>query len=224
MDQAALLREVFPSSGPAWEAAIDYGIDVSLLLGKLEVTPAERLQQLQRAQARVRAFRTGGRGDTLSVEDELFHRLVAEEVDFVVVGGVAAAAYGSAMVTDDLDIAAPFTVENMRRLLAAVQGLHPRYFMTPDRRPVAEPAEQLATLRNLYLLTDLGRLDILGSVPPVGTFEEVARRAERMTIVGHEVRVISLDDLIAVKADIGRPKDRHVELELRAIRELRARR
>jgi hypothetical protein len=29
LDQAVLRRAVFPSFGPAWEAAIDYGIDVS---------------------------------------------------------------------------------------------------------------------------------------------------------------------------------------------------
>ncbi|HVE84059.1 MAG TPA: hypothetical protein VND93_14480, partial [Myxococcales bacterium] len=215
MDQAALIRAAFPSHGPAWEAAIDYGIDVSLLVGNLEFTPTERLRQLQRLLARMRAFRPRERGDVLSVEDELFRRLTAEGVDFIVVGGVAAVAYGSAMATDDLDIAAPFTVENMRRLLAALEGLHPRYFMTPDKRPVAESAEQLAKNRNLYLLTDLGRLDILGSVPPVGTFEEVAQRAEVMTVLGQPVRVIALDDLIAVKAAVGRPKDRHVEHELR---------
>lgn len=41
------LREAFPSYGPDWEAAIDYGIDVSLLLANLELTPTERLVQHQ---------------------------------------------------------------------------------------------------------------------------------------------------------------------------------
>jgi hypothetical protein len=42
------LRAAFPSYGPDWEAAIDYGIDVSLLLENLELTPTQRLEQLQR--------------------------------------------------------------------------------------------------------------------------------------------------------------------------------
>lgn len=41
------LRAAFPSFGPEWDAAIDFGIDVSLLLANLELTPTERLQQLQ---------------------------------------------------------------------------------------------------------------------------------------------------------------------------------
>lgn len=37
-----------PSCGPAWDAAIEYGIDVSLLLANLELTPDERITQLHR--------------------------------------------------------------------------------------------------------------------------------------------------------------------------------
>jgi hypothetical protein len=36
-----------PSFGPGWDAAIAYGIDVTLLLENLERTPLERLQRLQ---------------------------------------------------------------------------------------------------------------------------------------------------------------------------------
>ena len=35
-----------PSHGPAWEAAIEFGIDVTLLERNLSLTPTERLQQL----------------------------------------------------------------------------------------------------------------------------------------------------------------------------------
>ncbi len=48
MDQRELLRAAFPSYGPDWDAAIDYGIDVSLLIDNLELTPSQRIEQLQR--------------------------------------------------------------------------------------------------------------------------------------------------------------------------------
>ena len=41
-------RRHLPSYGPAWEAAIDYGVDVTLLLENLALTPAQRLARLQR--------------------------------------------------------------------------------------------------------------------------------------------------------------------------------
>jgi hypothetical protein len=41
------LRSRFPSYGPGWDAAIAFGIDVSLLLENLDLTPTERLRRLQ---------------------------------------------------------------------------------------------------------------------------------------------------------------------------------
>ncbi len=37
-----------PSRGPAWDAAVAFGVDMKLLLANLERTPTERLQVLQR--------------------------------------------------------------------------------------------------------------------------------------------------------------------------------
>jgi hypothetical protein len=45
MTQRELLERL-PSSGPEWDAAIAYGIDVTLLTENLALTPTERLEQL----------------------------------------------------------------------------------------------------------------------------------------------------------------------------------
>lgn len=42
-----------------------------------------------------------------------------------------------------------------------------------------------------------------------------------MNIAGHQVKVISLDDLIAIKRHINRPKDQVAALQLEALRRLR---
>lgn len=62
-------------------------------------------------------------------------------------------------------------------------------------------------------------VDLLGSLPPIGDYTAVAGRAVPMTLEGRTCRVLGLDDLITVKAFVGRPKDKVVEVELRAIRE-----
>lgn len=46
LDTREALRRAFPSYGPDWDAAIDYGIDVSLLEANLELTVEERILQL----------------------------------------------------------------------------------------------------------------------------------------------------------------------------------
>jgi predicted nucleotidyltransferase len=67
-------------------------------------------------------------------------------------------------------------------------------------------------------LNELGRLDVLSEVVPVGSYEQVAARASTLELYGHPCRIISLDDLIAVKRHLGRDKDRLVERELLALR------
>jgi hypothetical protein len=49
---------------------------------------------------------------------ELLRLLLDTGVEFVLIGGVAAIAHGSATFTVDCDIAAPFSEENLQQLLA----------------------------------------------------------------------------------------------------------
>lgn len=56
MDSQALLRKL-PSYGPNWDAAIDFGIDVVLLLRNLELTPTERIEQLSEMTELVESLR-----------------------------------------------------------------------------------------------------------------------------------------------------------------------
>jgi hypothetical protein len=40
-------KAALPSYGPGWDAAIRYGVDVTLLLEKLAMTPSQRLHRMQ---------------------------------------------------------------------------------------------------------------------------------------------------------------------------------
>src|SRR4051812_31322389 len=103
----------------------------------------------------------------------LLSSLAKAEVEFAVVGGTAAVLHGSSTATYDLDVVMPFDLANCERLLEAVQSMHPRLSHPPDKRPLSLSAEELSSFKNLYLATDLGRLDVLGSLPPVGSAHEV---------------------------------------------------
>lgn len=41
------LKAAFPSYGPGWDAAVELGIDVSLVLENLSLSPSERLARLE---------------------------------------------------------------------------------------------------------------------------------------------------------------------------------
>jgi predicted nucleotidyltransferase len=149
---------------------------------------------------------------------ELLRVLLEAGVDFVLVGGVAAIAHGSATFTLDMDVVAPLTAENCERILRALGPYSPRFYQTPGSPRVTRTAKELSEFRNLYFDTTLGRIDLLGSLPPIGSYEKVASRAQATDVFGRACKIIHLDDLIEVKAFVGRPKDKMVELELRAIR------
>ena len=58
--------------------------------------------------------------------EKILKALTATDVEFIVVGGVAATVHGSAQVTYDLDICYERKPENLRRLVQALHPFHPR--------------------------------------------------------------------------------------------------
>jgi hypothetical protein len=150
----------------------------------------------------------------------LLERLLAHDIDFVLIGGFAAVVHGSTLVTQDLDICVAITETEVEKLRAALKDLHPWHRMNPAAKlPFSEHPSDLRGVNNIYLKTDLGVLDILSKTPPAGDFEEIKRRSIEVPLYGHRCRVISIDDLIRVKEAMNRPKDQQAVQELKLIRE-----
>lgn len=145
--------------------------------------------------------------------------LIEHGVRFVLIGGLAATAHGSSLLTEDIDVCIDFDIENMTRLLAALGTIHPEHRLVGRRQPLVESAEQLAQLKNLYLKTDLGYIDFFSEVAGVGDFEQVMEASVEMPLFETGVRVLGLDALIASKQEMARPKDKETLLQLRAIKE-----
>lgn len=139
--------------------------------------------------------------------EALLHRLGEAGVDFVVIGGLAVILHGYVRVTNDLDICyAPDDAnlatlgEVLVRIGARLRGLAEDVPFVPDGR----------TLRQTQILTldtDLGSLDLL--VDPSGSpgWGPLRARAIPMALAGVEVRVASLEDMLAMKRAANRLTD-----------------
>jgi len=149
---------------------------------------------------------------------QLLRLLLDAQIEHVVVGGVAAIAWGASELTRDLDIVIPFSPENIAALLEALAPHRPKHATRPDLGVIADSPERLAGFRMLLIDTDLGRLDVLPGCEPVGDYARLASSAKSIALEEGLHRIIALDDLIAVKEHIGRPKDLLVAAQLRAIR------
>lgn len=148
----------------------------------------------------------------------LLIKLLEHEIDFVLVGGFASMVHGSPVVTQDLDICLRIDEEQVRKLRVALKDLSPRHRMNPTFKPsFLEFPDTLAGVENIYLETDIGILDAMSELRPVGGFERVKAKAIKVSLYGFQCPVISLEDLIAIKETMTRPKDKEAVLYLREI-------
>ncbi len=149
---------------------------------------------------------------------ELLKRLLQHEVDFVLVGGFASVVYGSPLVTQDIDICVAIDEAQVGKLRSALSDLAPRHRMNPNFKPsFMDYPENLEGVKNIYLETDLGILDALSELQPIGGFNEVRKNAVQISIYGFQCWVISLRDLIKIKETMTRPKDKETLLYLKEI-------
>ncbi len=151
----------------------------------------------------------------------LVERLVRGGVDFVLIGGYAAVVHGASFVTRDVDICVDLSSGNLRRLRAALEGLHPRHRMTPAKLAFEINGVADAGLKNLYLETDLGILDCLGEVLGLGGFDQIKALSVAIDFPFGRCHVLTLDGLIKAKEAMGRPHDKLTVAQLKAIRERR---
>src|SRR6185436_8956657 len=103
-------------------------------------------------------------------DKQLLTRLKESEVEFVIIGGVCGVLHGLSLVTFDLDLCCPFSFENLRRLEGAVKDLHPFHRLVANKLPLEITEDLAPRLKNLYLQTDLGRLDCLSEVTGIGDY------------------------------------------------------
>ncbi|MQA90974.1 MAG: hypothetical protein GEU90_12165 [Gemmatimonas sp.] len=140
-------------------------------------------------------------------------------VEFIIVGGVAARAHGSARLTDDLDVAYSRTPSNLERVAKALAPLEPYLRGVPPGLPFEWSVATLRAGLNFTLTTAAGPIDLLGEITGAGSYEELRRHALEVTAFDRNVLVLDLPWLIRVKRAAGRPKDLEVVAELEALQE-----
>ena len=152
-------------------------------------------------------------------DQALLLRLKQHGLEFVVIGGVCVVFHGVPIATFDLDICCAFGEENLRRIEAAVRDLNPIHRLTANRLPFELTAHLFAELKNLYLQTDLGKLDCLSEVAGIGGYREVLAQSVSAQFSYGEFRFLNLDALIKAKEAAGRERDLIAAKQLRAVRE-----
>jgi len=156
---------------------------------------------------------------------KLIERLTRGGVKFVLVGGFAGVVHGCTYVTQDIDICCDFSAANLLTLQGALKDLHPVHRMTPQRPKLKLTPENCSRFKNLYLDTDIGQVNCLGSIQELGNYEDIEPLSEIRDLgSGLRIRVLTIDSLIKARRAMNRPRDREAVLQLEAIRKMQKKR
>jgi predicted nucleotidyltransferase len=151
----------------------------------------------------------GGRSSAPPLDPGGLLRLLVERgVDFVVIGGLAGLAHGSSYPTYDVDVAYARDRPNLERMVAALRELGVTLTEASPGLPFQVDVRTLENGANFTFDTPKGRLDILGDVQGTRDYEALRAAAVTAELDGVEVRIASIDHLIAMKRAAGRTKDR----------------
>jgi hypothetical protein len=143
----------------------------------------------------------------------ILRTLIAHDVDFLVIGGLAVAAHGFSRGTKDVDVVPAPDSSNRRRLFAALEELRARPLEIGDFRaeemPVPFTPDGLEEGGNWALTTRAGRVDVMQWVPGIENgYESLSANAidDEVPAVGR-VRFAGYDDVVTMKRTAGRPLD-----------------
>lgn len=102
---------------------------------------------------------------------EILKLLNEHEIDYIVVGGVAAVIHGAPVTTFDPDALVRVEAENARKLMRALDSLDARYRNHhTDLRPTET---DILSGGHMLLLTRAGPLDLLGPIGDGATYEDL---------------------------------------------------
>lgn len=151
----------------------------------------------------------------------IFRSLAEHEVEYVLIGGLAAVLHGSSAMTNDADIFPSKDEDNLQRLSDCLRSLGAR-IRTPDEPMGVEFDPHPSLLGSVALLnmtTRCGDLDLTFSPAALTDYEKVRRQSVEFDIYDCRVSVAALDDIIRSKEAAARPKDHAMLPILRALRD-----
>lgn len=147
----------------------------------------------------------------------ILEALAEAGVDFVLIGGLAGGAHGSAYPTYDVDVMYARDRQNLERIASVLADLGATLRGAPHDLPFLLDAKTLEAGGNFTFATRLGSVDLLAYPSGAPPYEKVRDDAVTIDVAGHSIRVASLDHLIAMKEAAGRTKDKLMATEYREL-------
>lgn len=137
----------------------------------------------------------------------ILEELARHEVDFVLVGGMAAQTHGNTRMTNDVDLIPQPDPRNLARLAEALRVLEARV-LNRGHEDLEIDAAMLPRATIWQLATPHGDIDVLHDAPGAAPYAQLRDRALVIALDELRIPVAGRDDLIRMKLARGRPVDR----------------
>ncbi len=149
--------------------------------------------------------------------ERLLAALDRHQVEFVLVGALAARLQGFPRVTADVDLTPAPGPENRERLAAALRELQARVFTesVPEGLSFDCTGAALGRAELWNLATTAGRVDLIFHPAGLESYQHLRDSAVRFEIHGQVVLAASLRDILRSKEAADRPQDRQDAVILR---------
>ena len=160
----------------------------------------------------------------MSVFEPIFQTLNKAGARYVVVGGLATVLHGYARLTADVDLAVDLAPEEAERVIQALvtAGFRPQVPVNPEEfadQAVREKWLREKHMRAFSLVDQVNPMRVVDLLlKPEIPFEELLARSQEVILNRTKIRIASIDDLIALKRQAGRPQDLADIEQLQAIR------
>jgi hypothetical protein len=138
--------------------------------------------------------------------EHILAALAKENVDYVIVGGLAVQTHGHVRTTVDIDIYPRPDRANLARLADALNALGAKT-LNPGAQDADIDAAMLPRATLWQFATRHGAVDVLHDAPGAPPYEALRSRALELELGPLSVAVAGRDDLISMKRASGRPVD-----------------
>jgi predicted nucleotidyltransferase len=138
--------------------------------------------------------------------ERILRVLDEQEVDYVLIGGLAVQTHGHVRTTNDADLIPAPDPANLERLAKALRALDARV-LNPGQEGVGVDATMLPRAAIWQFATRDGGIDVMHEVPGGRSYSELSERALHVRLGDIDVLVVGLDDLIQMKLARGRAVD-----------------
>jgi hypothetical protein len=138
--------------------------------------------------------------------ERILRALDENEVDYVLVGGLAVQTHGHMRTTFDIDIVGGPERSNLARLATALNALGARV-LNPGSEDLPIDAAMLPRATLWQFATPHGVIDVIHDAPGMPSYEDLRARALEVHLGDVPVAVAGRDDLIRMKRARGRPVD-----------------